>query len=210
MVVEGNVATATPYEQYFNGGNAIAENLFKVGDYQDVQSVIDGGVTRKVGIKVLDGSETWSIGSGTYPFFRSGSILQSVSSFDFYCSHFTSTNISGSNNNQGIRIYQSNLFFRYDELYPATSENIPLFQQWLSDQYNAGTPVVLVYPTSSPVTEQVAPQSLTIQQGTNIIKITEASIDNLALEVKYKAGVSVTIQEVTSANLDNSVQVTIG
>lgn len=29
------------------------------------------------------------------------------------------------------------------------------FKAWLADQYAAGTPVIVVYPTSSPVTEQV-------------------------------------------------------
>ena len=38
--------TATDYEPYYNGGSATAEMLLKVGDYRDVQSVLDGSVTR--------------------------------------------------------------------------------------------------------------------------------------------------------------------
>jgi hypothetical protein len=51
---------------------------------------------------------------------------------------------------------------------------------------------------------------MNIQAGSNIVEITQGSIDGLELEVKYKAGVSVTITEVQNANLDNSVTVTIG
>ena len=43
----------------------------------------------------------------------------------------------------------------------------------------------------------------------NVVEITEASMDNLELEVSYKAGVAVTITEIENAQLDNSVEVTI-
>ena len=38
---------------------AFQNYLLKVGNYQDVQNVINGHVTRNVGIKVLDGTEDW-------------------------------------------------------------------------------------------------------------------------------------------------------
>ena len=41
------------------------------------------------------------------------------------------------------------------------------------------------------------------------MEITQASIDGLELEVKYKAGIEVTIEEVENAQLDNNVEVTI-
>ena len=39
---------------------ASVQNLFSVGDVQDEQNIINGHVTRKVGIKVFDGTETFS------------------------------------------------------------------------------------------------------------------------------------------------------
>ena len=60
------------------------------------------------------------------------------------------------------------------------------FKQWLSDQYNAGTPVIIVYPLATATTETVTGQTLNVQAGTNYATITQASLDNLELEVKYK------------------------
>ena len=83
------------------------------------------------------------------------------------------------------------------------------FKQFLADQYNAGFPVIVVYPLATATTESVTGQTLTTQAGTNIVEITQASMDNLELEVSYKAGVTVTITEVENAQLDNNVEVTI-
>jgi hypothetical protein len=83
------------------------------------------------------------------------------------------------------------------------------FKSWLADQYAAGTPVIIVYPLATPTTESVAGQTLQVTDGDNVLEITQASLDNLELEAKYQAAVSLTIQEVQDANLDPNVQVTI-
>ena len=43
------------------GNTATTEMLLKIGDYQDEQEILSGAVTRKVGIKVLDGTENWNM-----------------------------------------------------------------------------------------------------------------------------------------------------
>jgi hypothetical protein len=48
-----------------------------------------------------------------------------------------------------------------------------------------------------------------VQAGDNTLEITQASLDGLELEAQYNAAVSLTIQEVEDANLDNNVTVTI-
>lgn len=48
---------------------------------------------------------------------------------------------------------------------------------------------IIVHPKTTPTTESVTHQPLSIQAGTNIIEITQASIDNLPLEVSYKGTV---------------------
>lgn len=68
---------------------------------------------------------------------------------------------------------------------------------------------IIVHPRTIPTTETVTPQMLTVQAGTNTIEITQSSIDDLPLEVSYKAGVTVTITEIENANVDNSVTVVI-
>lgn len=203
-------STATTYEPYFNGGTATAEMLLAIGSYQDVQSVINGEVTRKVGIKVLDGTEDW-IKSGTY----TGSFYVSLLSepklqqnSSLLCTHGFRTDTLSEYSTAGIGAvywYTTNLNYKYD----GGTATVEQFKQWLADQYNAGTPVILVYPLATATTETVTGQPLTIQEGTNIVEITQASMNSLPLEVSYKAGVTVTITEVENAQLDNNVEVTI-
>ena len=91
----------------------------------------------------------------------------------------------------------------------ATASTPEELKAWLASEYANGTPVILVYPLATPTTETVTAQPMNIQAGTNIVQITQASMDDLELEVKYKAGVSVTITEIENAQLDDNVEVTI-
>lgn len=177
-------STATDYEPYFNGGTATAEMLLKVGTYQDVQSVLDGEITRNVGIKVLDGTENWiSIGTDRYQTEAIGWNVQPGVSNQIYCTHFmyNSYSITGDT----CRISDSGFFIVNSSVFAGTTA----IKQWSSDQYNAGTPVIIVYPLATPTTETVTGQPLTTQAGTNIVEITQSAIDNLGLEVSYKATV---------------------
>ena len=212
----------TAYIPYFNGGTATTTNLLKVGDYKDVQSVLDGAVTRNVGVKVLDGTELWSsndVGTGGYIRFNyKWTVAPKKIGFDVLTNTFvsqsavvgpdaTSAVISGHGTNQNIYLaFPANLL---DGDLTTSAGRRTAFNNWLADQYNAGTPVIILYPLDTATTESVTGQPLTTQAGTNIVSITQASIDNLALEVSYKAGVTVTIEEVENAQLDNSVEVTI-
>lgn len=190
------------------GDTATAEMLLSVGNYQDVQSVLDGVVTRNVGIKVLDGTETWvkQVNSARYGVILNDSSLSE--NLIPISSHF----VGLSANTPWTQMYLGNCkkekttstyYFQYD-----TITTIQDWKQWLQDQYAQGTPVIVVYPLAEPTTETVTPQPLSIQAGTNIITA-EGSIDNLPLEVSYKAGVSVTITEVQNAQLDNNVEVIV-
>jgi hypothetical protein len=126
--------TATPYEPYRTGiyadgtvetiedtiGNtATAEMLLKVGNHQDVQSIIDGVVTRNVGVCVYDGSQ--NIGN-----------------------------------------------------------------TFISTTGGKDIGAIIVYPLATSTTEQVAGQILALTSGTNIIDITQASLQGLELEVMAK------------------------
>jgi hypothetical protein len=197
-------STATDYEPYFDGGTATAEMLLKVGDYQDVQSIIDGVVTRNVGVKVLDGTESFTVNA--YNVGASVFMTQITNSTPLLCSHFS---YSASwrtlqNNYFSARSVASQVYFRDDRF---TTVND--FKAWLAAQYAAGTPVIVVYPLADPTTESVAGQTLQVQQGDNTLEITQAGMDGLELEAQYNAAVSLTIQEVEDANLDNNVEVTI-
>lgn len=200
--------TATDYEPYFNGGSATAENLLKVGNYQDVQSVINGNVTRNVGVKLFDGNETFRTAHTTtyYRYICDRALLNGASNVaiaNYFCSHFN------------VKPIIPNITVAYkteiDFWLPIDTEltDVTKFKQFLASQYANGTPVTIIYPLATATTETVTAQPLNIQAGTNIVEITQASIDNLELEVSYKAGVSVTITEIQNAQLDDNVEVTI-
>ena len=208
-------STATTYEAYYNGGSATAQDLYAVGTYKDVQSILDGAVTRNVGIKVLDGSEDISIFTGTTSVFLvhisdtggagNGNPINSL-----YCTHFKPSSSLYTASMQNNSIYErgdSNLdFFIKCDSY---GNNLQGFTNWLTDQYAAGTPVIIIYPLATPTTESVTAQSLTTQQGDNVVEITQASMDGLTMEISYMAGVTVTVTEVENAQLSNNVEVTI-
>ncbi len=197
--------TATEYEPYFDGGTALAEMLLKVGDYQDEQEILSGDITRKVGVKVLDGTENWVYKSSEYPTFSLQLSDANGSLTAIPCTHFAGHSGTWASMPDGsVMLHGTNLGFRYDNI---TSSND--WKQWLTDQYAAGTPVIVIYPLATPTTESVAGQSLTIADGDNIVDITEASMNNLELEVKYNAGASLTIEEVEDAQLTENVEVII-
>jgi hypothetical protein len=183
-------STATEYQPYYDGGIATAEMLLKVGDYQDVQSVLDGVVTRNVGVKVLDGTESITAASDNYYFAYTITDKASglISSVPLPIStHFKTASTTGTNNipdnGIGASSVTSNkvIWFKM-----SAAQDTDAFKQFLADQYAAGTPVIVVYPLATPVTEQVAGQTLALTSGTNVIDITQASLNNLELEVKAK------------------------
>lgn len=199
-------STATEYEEYFDGGTATAEMLLKVGDYQDVQEILAGDVTRKVGVKVLDGTENWTpYNGGVYFPLGSGGTLPETATA--YCSHFKYAGagvlIANLPENNFTVVTNGNCSFKSSDT--ATKAD---WVAWLAGQYNAGTPVILVYAIPDTI-ESVTGQTLQVQAGDNTLEITQASLNGLELEAQYQAAVSLTIQEVQDANLDPNVEVTI-
>lgn len=159
---------------------ATTEMLLKVGDYQDVQSIIDGAITRNIGVKVLDGTEDWTYESAKFTLVLSDKINNKV---NVLCNYFTySTATSTNMPDLSIISYASkSIGVRYDAIPTLTQ-----FKQYLADQYNAGTPVIVIYPLATPTTESVAGQTLQVQAGDNTLEITQASLNNLELEAEYK------------------------
>lgn len=176
-------STATEYQPYFDGGTATAEMLLKVGDYQDVQSIIDGVVTRNVGVKVLDGTEDgWGKTNNSFgntALFADKKTEKST----LFCSHFQYDSGSTSaipDGCFGCASTSTNTYFRNNAL--STVED---WKQWLADQYAAGTPVIVIYPLATPTTESVTGQPMATTEGDNIAEITQASLNNLELQVEY-------------------------
>lgn len=216
MIVRGEYTTSTipEYEAYYNGGTATVQNLLRTGTtYIDIHDITSGHVTRRVGLAVFTGEEAWAKHSSYSIFYLNKTdCLYANGGVGGRCTHFSSTttsivnmpdlssqirNISGNTDNRYIIIRMNSM---------ATKDD---FKNWLKEQYAYGTPVMMAYPLKTNITEHVTAQPLTIQAGTNIIEITQASIDGLELEAKYKAGVEVTVEEIEDAQLSNDVTVTV-
>lgn len=167
QVEEGS--TATTYEPYFNGGTATAEMLLKVGNYIDEQSIIDGVVTRNVGVKVLDGTENWA--------FRNQSLsLFYATIADTYFNDSQANHLALSTHFLGVEVNNTNMPDNSCKCASLTGTNsLQVFvkstnfaapediKSWLASQYAAGTPVIVIYPLETPTTETVAGQTMNIQ-----------------------------------------------
>ena len=191
--------TLTDYEPYYDGGTATAEMLLKIGDYADVQEILSGAVTRNVGVKVLDGTEDYNSSILTNCWTLIGSLgAGNFTDRTVYCTHFNhSATLPPASDRQGYALI-GNSGGSYTVGFGATTRfpTQTLFKQWLADQYNAGTPVIIVYPLATPTTESVAGQTLQVQEGDNTLEITQASIDGLELEAEYEQGVQASVQEI--------------
>lgn len=183
MFVESN-ALPVKYVPYFNGGTATAEMLLKVGDYRDVQSIIDGAVTRNVGVKVLDGTEDWiSSGIDTVVISNATYDWGAVAGLGGFCTHLTVLK-SGETTFVGSCRFARD-FNVYEYKTAVGVNDITAFKQYLADQYAAGTPVIVVYPIAEPTAKAVTPQSLRTSSGNNTIAV-DSNVDPVEIEVKYR------------------------
>lgn len=157
------------------GNTATAERLLAVGDYKDTQEVLNGSVTRNIGIKVLNGTESWQNLTGYMSIAKTDlgtdSTVLPSNSTNIFCTHFqVKTNAFI----DGIGPSSSYINFKYDSLFTTLEE----WKQYLADQYAQGTPVIVMFPLATPTTEQVTPQPLAGSSAT----VTAGSIDNLPIE----------------------------
>ena len=206
QIEQGSTATQyRPYRQIYTDGTtetikdslnntATAENLLSAGIYKDVQEVISGSVTRNVGIKVLDGTENWAYQS-QYERFRLPILADNFISIGLRITPFVTTHFISVSDGRPISEVPNNACYSgilniTDDysFYIKTTDftSTESWTQFLQQQYANGTPVIVVYPLATPTTETVTAQPMNIQKGTNIIEVTEASLDDLELEAKYK------------------------
>jgi hypothetical protein len=166
---------------------ASVPNLFAVSNYADEVEIISGEVTRKVGIKVLDGTETgWTqatTSTGVLRFYLpfDGAATPTAARGQVTSSHFV---YAGEGQDLGIAFLSSQTrvyFIPPDQTMTGTT-----WKAWLAAQYAAGTPVIVLYPLATETTESVTPQSLNAAAGTNIVNAT-AEVSPIELEVEYKA-----------------------
>ena len=165
--------TPTPensiYPVFYHQGNMI---LRRVGDYADSYDATTHKITRRVGVKVLDGTEQWERVNDNY---------SGISAFVFYinttgngientislCTIATGAvnNWSASQNKIVIRSNRNIGFLNPSNMtYSSTVED---WGAYVADQYAAGTPVTVYYQLATPVEEDWDAETVYIPQNQN-------------------------------------------
>ena len=175
---------------------ATAEILLAIWDYVDEQEILSWDITRKVGIKVLDGTEEGWIKTEQYTNLYEISLkndwaMSGDIRFPLISTHFVGTDASNSNMPDNSVKLTTRWVDRTNPLmFIKTSQGnntLVGFTTWLANQYAAWTPVIAIYPLDTSATETVEWQPLELVDWDNHIEIIEASIDNLPLELEYNA-----------------------
>lgn len=184
MLTEGSAAS--PYKPY-SAQTASVEDLFAVGNYADEQDLISGAVTHKVGIKVLDGTESgWALSDGgsTHRFrgIKPSDCHTPASRAPTVCTHFKYVSTGAAVGGMFIGASQYWYFIPTDQ----TIDTVDAWTAWLAEQYAAGTPVIVIYPLAEETTEQTTAHSLHTSAGDNVVEVT-SNVDPVELEVEYTA-----------------------
>lgn len=180
-------STATAYEPY-SAQTASVENLLAVGNYKDEQDIISGEVTKRIGVVVFDGTENWSFtttpgGTKSRAYVRVDDAVKS--SNDLLSNQLSVWDNASSNYPDEWRCFLNTTPVLIIGM-PSTITTKDEWKDFLAEQYANGTPVIVLYPLATEVTESVTPQPVNIQKGANTIQVTQASINDLELEIKYK------------------------
>lgn len=184
IYIDGNIETISDG----NGNTAIAEYLLSVGDYKDTQELLSGEITRNVGIKVLDGTEPWFYNNsgGNSVLYSSSTINTNVFGVSPYSNKYIGIASASGRTDGNIYIININNSSRLDVV-DNRFTNAADWKAYLSEQYYAGNPVIVVYAIGDSTSETAQAQTLTTQKGSNTISITQASINNLPISVNYNA-----------------------
>ena len=149
---------------FYQDGNMI---LRAVGNYADSYDATTNKITRRVGVKVLDGTEIWvTAGSGAS---AESLIATAKASFapdldtsatynKYMCSHFK---VAGNDATNTLSITTSAYGVRLGlntDITGDSTTKLANAKKWLADQYAACTPVVVYYPLATPVTEDMPPR----------------------------------------------------
>ncbi len=195
-------STATPYMPYgqiYTDGEvetiadsanhtATVATLLGVGDYRDTQNINTGAITRNVGVKVLDGTEIWGLNNNR---FRVQGLVPVSESNVMACSHFAFTGNLTTDNSIYRATESAWLQIRYD----TANNDVTAFKAWLAAQYNAGTPVIIVYPLATATTESVAGQTMTTAPVNN----RTGGVTGMTITTLLSSGASVVTTIATNA-----------
>ncbi len=182
-------STATSYEPYREPQTATVANLYAVGNYKDEQDIITGAITRRVGVKVLDGTEDWYAITNYTDIYglavADGRLMQNELALS---THYKGTTAINADMVSGTikAIHASVLAPGKISIYIKDSrfETVAQFKAYLAAQYAAGTPVIVIYPLAEEQDEKVAEQPLYTEKGENVINVIN-DVGAVELETSY-------------------------
>lgn len=179
---QGNIIVSGNHETIKDSKNntVTCDMLLGIAGIRDEQEILSGTKIRRIGIKVLDGTEDWVEKTTAQATWYEADILDNCLFSHLLCTHFTNYAMVLQNNTVYKSAGSSVLCVRYDD-----AGSLANFKQWLATQYSNGTPVILIYALETPITEQVSPQTMQVKAGDNSITIVDASLSDLLLEAKY-------------------------
>lgn len=172
---------------------ASVADLFAVGDYKDEQNIISGAVTRRIGIKVIDGTENWVRYSTTsydgvmyLDDFADNLIgapclslmsthLKATEAVTLETGEMRFVKATGETRVSGHRLYIC---------VNTTMKTVEAVKAFLAAQYAAGTPVIVLYPLAQETTERGTANELESYDGTTIVSAI-TNVDPVTLSVEY-------------------------
>ena len=150
QLVKGKTDQFIPY---IAPQSAPVVDLYAVGDYKDTYDAVSGKVTRRCGVVMWDGSEQWNK-NGTTSYYVSVESRVNGMGVPYICSH-----------SKDLQLFMTyNVGFKVSEL-PDSVTDVDTFKAWLKAQYDAGTPVIFVFPLNTETTEQAEPHALVQYRG---------------------------------------------
>ena len=170
------------------------------GGYVDL---ITGVLTVTIYGEVFTGSETWTQNfTGTHICFRHNTGKAATASSSRACTHFRNASITSSSTSQGYYAYNSNGYMQFR---PDLSviPDLASWKQFLTDEYDNGTPVVAYYPLTNPYTIQLTPQDINTLIGTNYVWSDTGNVT--VAYIKGHNGVMTVADKYKLDNLEGSV-----
>lgn len=156
----------TAYEPYHTPQTTTVPDLYAVGNYKDEYDAVSGQITRRVGVKVLDGTEDWFAAKG-YTDLYGVPVADGVFSANQLAisTHYAGTtavnNVMATNTTKAT--HASILAPGKISVYIKDTVNGTSLEDWkayLAAQYAAGTPIIIIYPLITPAMEQLTPQKI--------------------------------------------------
>lgn len=159
---------ATEYEPYDEASYDISfEDAGTV--YGGTLNVTTGELTVTKGVKVYDGTETWST-EYTYNFYTNTGRGSGVQDTNYECSHFRYASILA-NSTDVSKMPSAYISTTGDfNIQRADIEHTPnAMKQWCLEQYQNDTPLTVVFTLKTPIVYNLTPTEVKLLTGTNVL-----------------------------------------